>query len=70
MAGGYYFLGDDVEAQALAYRQAYYSRFSDPMQGVMRTPQEIRDRIKADETWVWTSNSSGPCAADVDQVQR
>ncbi len=70
VAGGYYFLGDDVEAQALAYRQAYYSRFSDPMQGVMRTPQEILDRIKADEDVGMDEQLLWPCAADVDQVQR
>ena len=70
VATAYYFLGDDVLAEATAYRRAYYSRPGDPLEGVVRSAQEVRDRIKAysdagvDEKLFW------PCSSNLNQVQR
>lgn len=71
VAGGYFALGEDASEQAATYLRAYYGARGDAViQGMMRTPEQIRDRIKQDEDVGIDEQLFWPSAADLDQVAR
>lgn len=70
----YYSLGDEVEQDSRAYLLDYYAFLGDWAEGIaggaLRTPEAIRDTIRAFEDLGFTELYLDPTVASLDQVDR